>query len=132
MIQNVLGVTVPEMEASQRFDNFRMQRRQAGFHYRFLAQADDGFIHFLAHFAYDFLDPGWVDASVSDQPHHGFPGDFAPNRIETRKQDRARGVVNEHGHSRGSLESPDVPALAAYDPAFDFITLQGHGRRGIL
>jgi hypothetical protein len=56
-----------------------------------------------------------MDASVQDQAMHRFARNLAPDRIETGKDDRVGGVVDEHRHARGRFEGPDVAAFPADD-----------------
>ena len=62
-----------------------------------------------------------MDAAVRDQPHHGFPGDFPPDGIESGEQHGAGGVIDQHRHAGGGFKGADVAALAADDAALDVV-----------
>ena len=49
----------------------------------------------------------------------------------TRKEHRARRVVDQDGHAGGGFESADISAFPADDAAFDFVSAgQGNGGGG--
>src|ERR1700761_1520032 len=78
-----------------------------------------------------FLDALGMDAAVQPQPFQGQPRDLPPDRVEAGQQDRLGRVVDDQVDPGDRLEGPDVPALAADDPALHLIARQvqhGHHR----
>src|SRR5689334_2210331 len=98
MVQDVLRVAVPEMEAAQELQYLEMHRRDPGFHHGFIPEPNDGLIHLGFYLVDDLLDAAGMYPAVFDQTYHGFAGDFAPHRIETGEQHGSWSIVNEHGN----------------------------------
>ena len=94
MIQNILRITVPEMQPPQKLHYFRMHRRQTRFRHRSLAHAHDGLLHLLVDLAHDLFDARGMDAPVLDQPPHRLPRHLPAHWIEARQQHRPRRIVN--------------------------------------
>src|SRR5205807_8189910 len=82
MIEEILRVTMAEMQAAQNFYNFLREGRQASPGNGAFAKTNDGFVHLLIHFGDDFLDARRVNAAISDQPLHRFAGYLAADGIE--------------------------------------------------
>ena len=76
------------------------------------------------------LDAGGMDAAVHDQLFEGDPGDLPADRVEGGEDHGLGGIVDDEVHAGGGLESPDVPALAADDPALHLVVGQGHHGHG--
>jgi hypothetical protein len=73
-----------------------------------------------------------VDAAVRNQPLQRQPGYLAPYGIETGKDDRLRGIVDDEVDAGQGLKGPDVAALAANDAALHLVVGEFHNRHGVL
>src|SRR5437867_4368819 len=127
MIENVLGVTVAEMEPPQQLGDFEVHRGQAGLMNRFLAQAHNRFVHLRIDLSDNFFDARRMDAPIGDETNHGFPSNFAPHGIKAGEQHRTWGVINQDGHAGSSFEGANIASLTANNAAFDFVALEGNG-----
>ena len=67
------------------------------------------------------LDPRRVDAAVLDQLQQRHPRDLAADAVERREHDGVRRVVDDEVDAGEMLERPDVPTLAADDPALHVV-----------
>jgi len=130
MVEDVLRIAVTEVEAAEELDQVGAQGRQAGLSHGFVAEAEDGLVHFLGDLRHNLLDARWMNPAVLNQPHHGLARNLAADGVKAREQNRARGVVNQDGHAGGGFEGADVASLAADDAAFEFIALEGDGGGG--
>src|SRR5882724_5936555 len=62
-----------------------------------------------------------MDAPVGNEGLQRAPGNLAADRIEAGDDDRVRRVIDDHVDASRSLERPDVPPLAADDPALHLV-----------
>ena len=97
---------------------------------RRLAFLADRLLHLGLDLLDDFFDARRVDAAVGDEALDGLPGDFAPERIEARKDDGARRVVDDELDAGGGFERADVAALAADDASLQVVARQVDHRDG--
>ncbi len=71
-----------------------------------------------------------MDAAVHDQLLEGDPSDLPADRVEGGEDHGLGGVVDDEVHAGGGLQGPDVPSLAADDPALHLVVGQGHHGHG--
>jgi hypothetical protein len=76
------------------------------------------------------LDPGRVDATVLDQLRQRDLRDLPPDAVERRQHHGPGRVVDDDVDPGQVLESPDVPPLAADDPALHVVRRQLDERDG--
>ena len=131
MVQDVLAVAGPELEAAQELDDLRRQPRDADLVDGLLARLADDEVDLGARLGDDLLDAAGVDPAVLDELRQREPGDLAADRVEARDDDRLRGVVDDQVDARRLLEGPDVPALAADDPALHLVGREMDHRHGV-
>ena len=65
-----------------------------------------------------------MDPAVGDQLGHRDARDLAPDGVEPAEDDGLRGVVDDQVDARLLLDGPDVPPLAADDPALHLVARQ--------
>ncbi len=88
-------------------------------------------VGFVLDLLYDFFDSSRVDTAVGNQLLDCLLGDFAAVRIEPRKDDRARRVVDDQIDAGGQFECADIAPLASDDPSLEIVAWQvDHGHRG--
>ena len=97
-----------------------------------LADLDDLLLDLFLDLGHHLLDAGGVDAAVGDQLVQGQTGDLAAHGVESRKDNRLGGVVDDDLDARRGLQSADVAALSADDAALDLVALDVEYRHGIL
>ena len=120
MLEDVLGVTVAEVQPTQHFGHVRMDCRLARLVDRVLALAKDEVFHLDCDRSDHFLNAGRVDAAVENQSFHGLPSHFAPDWIKTGDHHRIGRVVHQHRDAGGVLERTNVAPVAADDPTLHF------------
>lgn len=74
------------------------------------------------------LDAGGVNAAVSNKVLKGDAGGLATDRIEARKHDGLRRVVDHKVDAGNLLEGADVATLAADDATLQVVRRNMHGR----
>ena len=130
MVEDVLGVTVPEMQPPEQLDDFHVHGGKPVFCTASSPSAEDGFVHFLRHLGHHFLDARRVNAAIQDQPLHGLARDFAAHGIKAGKHHRVGRVVNQHRDAGRRLEGADVAAVAADDAPLHLLAIDGDGGGG--
>src|SRR5258708_35924109 len=72
-------------------------------------------IELLAHLLDQLFDAGRMDTAVLQEPFERNAGDLAADRIEARKDDRFRRVVDDEVDAGGQLERADIAPFTADD-----------------
>ena len=132
MVQHVLAVAGAVLEATKQLDDLGREARDAGVVGGLFAGLADDQIDLGARLGYDLLDPPGVNSAVGDQLGQGQSGDLAADRVEAGQDHRLGRVVDDQIDAGGLLQSPDVAALAADDPALHLIRWQVDDRDGVL
>ena len=130
MLKHVLPVRRAVLEAAEELHELRMQPVNVELEARLLADLADLLEELFPRLLDDLLDAAGMNAAVLDELLEGEPGDLAPDRIETRENDRLGRVVDDHVDAGRVLERPDVAPLAADDTPFHLIARKVHDRYG--
>ena len=131
VLQQVLAVGRTVFHLADHADQFGVQSVDAEVYRRALADLDDLLLDLLLDLGHHLLDAGGVDTSVGDQLVQGQTCDFAAHGVESRKDDRLGGVVDDDLDARRGLQGADIAALAADDAALDLVALDVEHRHGI-
>src|SRR5262249_9769378 len=115
VLQEILAVASAEMKTTKQLYNFRMHRRGAEFHDRFVTTTLHHFVHLLRDFGDDFFDACGMNAAVENQALHRFASNFAAHRIEAGKDNGAGSIIDQHRHASGGFECANVAAFATDD-----------------
>ena len=118
VVQDVLAVAGAELQPPHQAQHLGVQVVEAELEGGRFSLAADRLLHLGLDLLDDLFDAGRVDAAVGDQPLDRLAGDLAAQRIEARKDDRARRVVDDQLDAGRGLERADVAPLAADDPPF--------------
>ena len=92
----------------------------------------DGLLHLGLDLLDDLFDPRRMNAAVCDQPFDRLASHLAPERVKTRQDDCARGVVHDQLNAGRGFERPDIAAFAPDDAPFEIVAGQIHDRDGRL
>ena len=82
---------------------------------------DNFFFHLFANFSHHFLDTSRMDTSVGHKLMQCQTGNFTANRVEGRKNDSFRSVVNNDFNAGSGFQSTDVTSFTSDNTSFDFI-----------
>ena len=121
MIENVLGKAVPELQASQQFDNLGMHLLESKAQDRLFPCLSNRSLQLLIDLRDFLLDTRRVDASVGNQSLHRHARQFSADRIESTEHDGLRCVVDQYIDPGRSFEGANVASFAANDAAFDLV-----------
>ncbi len=121
VVEHVLAVAGPELQAPQELDDLRGQARDARLVGGLLAGLAHHELDLGARLVDDLLDATGVDPAVGDELGDRETGHFPADGVEPGEHDRLGGVVDDQVHARGLLERPDVATLAADDPALHLV-----------
>ena len=121
MPQHVLGIAGPEVQSSQVVDQLLVQADHVRLERRLFAQPMNMTIHVFMGLLDDLLDPRRVDSAVLDQLLERQLGDLAANAVESRDDDDAGRVVDDHVDAGRFLERANVAPLAADDAALHVV-----------
>src|ERR1051326_4177471 len=130
MIQDILRKTMPEPKPAQELDNLGIDWAQARLEHSVLTRPDDGLFHLLRNFVDHLFNASGMDAAIEEQPLHGLAGDLAPNRIEPRKDNGIRRIVDQDGDPSGSFKSANVASFPANNAPLKFFIRKGDGGAG--
>ena len=130
VVQHVLAVAGAVLHAAQIPDELMVQPMDAHLQHGGFAGLTDLVADLLLGLLHHLLDAGGVDAAVHDQLLEGDPGDLPADRVEGGEDHGLGRVVDDQVHAGGGLEGPDVPALAADDPALHLVVGQRHHGHG--
>ena len=130
VLQHVLAVAGPVVEAAQHLHQLRVQVPHAALEHGALTLGLDGALHLPAGLLHHLLDMGGMDAAVGDQLLQGQAGDLPPHRLEAGDGDGLRRVVDDEIHTRQGLDGADVAALPADDAALHLVIGQGNHTDG--
>ena len=132
VVQHVLAVAGAELEASHQPQHLGMEIVEPELEGGRFALVADGLLHVALDLLHDFFDAGRVNAAVGDQPFDRLARDLPAQRIEARKDDGARRVVDDQLDAGRGLERADVAPFAADDPALEIVARKVHDRDGRL
>jgi hypothetical protein len=96
-----------------------------------LANFSDLFFDLFAGFVHHFLDPGRVNASISNQSMQSHTRNFAAEWIEAAQYNGFWRIVDLHFHPSGCFEGPYVSSFATYNLTFNLVVFNGKYRDGI-
>ncbi|CAN4072520.1 choloylglycine hydrolase, partial [Dysosmobacter welbionis] len=130
VLQDVLAVAGPVVEAAQHLHQLWVQVPHAALEHGALTLCLDGVLHFPACLLHHLLNVGGMDAAVGDQLLQGQAGDLPPHRLEAGDGDGLGRVVDDEIHTRQGLDGADVAALAADDAALHLVIGQGNHTDG--
>ena len=119
--EDILTVTVAELQAAEGTSDFGRQSREFQFVVGIIARLADQQVHFRFGLAHDLLDPRRMNSPIVDQRFEGLARNFPPERIETGNHHDLRCVVDEDIDSDRRLQRTDVSPLAADDPALHLV-----------
>ena len=131
VLQQVLTVGRAVFHLADHADQLGVQSVDAQVDRRALAHLDDLLLDLFLDLGHHFLDAGGVDAAVGDELVQGQTRDLAAHGIESRKDDRLGGVIDDDLDARRGLQGADVAALAADDAALDLVALDVEDRHGV-
>ena len=80
----------------------------------------------VSRLGHQLLDARGMDAPILDQPLHGKTGDLTPDGVKATDDDHAGRIVHDDIDAGGLLEGPDIPPLAANDPALHVVVGDVH------
>ena len=109
-----------------------MQVVNAGIEGSLLASLAHALLNQVGSFVIHLLDAGRVNAAVGDEVLEGNTGGLTTDRVEARKNDGLRRVVDHEVDAGNLLEGPDVATLATDDTALEVIRGNVHGGNGDL
>jgi hypothetical protein len=66
VVEDVLGVAVAKVEAAKDFEDFEVERREAGLGDGFVGEAKYSFVHLFVDLGDDFFDSAGMDAAIED------------------------------------------------------------------
>ena len=93
---------------------------------------DNFFFHLFAYFRHYLFNTGRVDTSVGYQLMESQTGYFTANRVESRKNNRFRSIVNNDFNAGSSFQCTDIATFTSDNTSFDFIRLDMEYCNGIL
>ena len=128
MLEHVLTVAGAEVHPAQQLQQPRLETHHPRLERAFLALSVNENLHVVLSAVNHFLNAGGVDAPILHQLLERVLSHFTAQRIETRENDRFRGIVDNQVHAGQLLESPDVAALAPDDAALHAVTRYRHHR----
>ena len=128
MLQYILSVRRSVLQASQQFNQLRMEVVDAHIEgCLFTGLFDDGF-HFSLRFFYHFLDPCRMDSPIHDQLFEGQSCDLSSYRIKTGQDHSFRRIVDDQIDSCQRFDRTNVTTFTTDDPAFHFIVRKRYYR----
>ena len=107
-----------------------MQAVDIGLEHGALALGLDGGVHLPLGLLHHLLDAGGVDAAVQNELLQSQPGNLPADRVKAGDGDGLGRVVDDEIHAGQRFQGPDVPALAADNPALHFVVGQRHHADG--
>ena len=119
--EHVLRVAGAELEPAQVVQQLFVQVDHLCLLRGLLTDPADVLLHLLLGFLDDLLDPRGVDPPILDQLLERDLGDLTADAVEPGHDHDPRGVVHDHVHAGCLFERPDVPPLAADDPALHLV-----------
>jgi hypothetical protein len=128
--EHVLAVAGAVLEPAEDLDDLLVEVAAVGLEDGLLPGLHDEVVELGLRLVVHLLDPSRLDPAVLDQLLQRQPRDLAAETVERREDDRLRRVVDDEVDARQVLERPDVPALAADDPALHVVRGQVHDRHG--
>jgi len=121
VLEHVLAIARAIPQATHDLDELGMQLAAVRLEDRLLACLDDVLLELGLRLVIHLLDPGRVDATVLDQLSERDLGHLAADAVEGGENDRVRRVVDDDVDSGQALESANVTAFAADDPALHVV-----------
>ena len=79
-----------------------------------------------------FLNTSWVYSTIFHEHFERKASNLTTNRIETRKNNHTRRIINENIHARRTLKRLNIPTFLADNSAFHLIIRELDGRHGSL
>jgi len=133
VVEDVLTVARPVLEASEELDELGRQAVHVGVEARLFAGLLDRRFDLGLSLGVCLLDARRVDAPVGDELRQREAGDLAAHAVEAREDDGLGRVVDDEVDTGDVLEGADVAPLAADDAALHVVGGQvddGDGRLG--
>ena len=121
MLQQVLTIRRTIFHLTDDTDQFRMQTVDTQVDGCTFTGFDNFFFHLFANFSHHFLDTSRMDTSVGHKLMQCQTGNFTANRVEGRKNDSFRSVVNNDFNAGSGFQSTDVTSFTSDNTSFDFI-----------
>src|SRR5947209_12136328 len=128
MSQYILAVTGAEVKPTQDFEQFRLQSVHIGFHSSPLASFTHDDVYFLPRFGNYIFDTRGMNAPIDNQLCQGQTCHFAAHRIETRKDNGLRCIIDDEVNTRGGFKRTNVAPLTTNDTAFHLVIRQRYDR----
>ena len=122
MGEYVLSVACTEVKASDGADCFLAHVVDAEVKECLFTFFVDLLLDFACNLLNDFLDAGWMNASVDDETFKSNACDFLAYRIKTRDYDCFWSIIDDDVYACKCLEGTDVAAFATDDASLHFIT----------
>src|SRR4030042_3063633 len=80
----------------------------------------DGLLQLLFRFGHNLFNPAGVDTAIDNQSFESYAGNFPPDRVEARNDDRLWSIVHNQINPCGRLQSPNIPTLSSNNPSLHF------------
>ena len=124
--KHILPIARTVAHASEQTNQLRMDAVNARLERRLLPRFLNPLIDLAARLLDHLFDACGMDAPVLDQLLKCNARNLAAHRIEPRKDDRFRRIVNDEINARQRLERADIASLASDDAALHLIVRQGN------
>ena len=123
MLEKILTIRGTVLHTSDKLDELNVDAVDAEVNAGTFTYFENFLFELLLYLCHNLLDTCRMDASVDDELMESKTRNLTSHRIEGRKKDCVRGVVNDNLNSGSGLKSTDISSFTPDDASLDLIAL---------